>query len=100
MKKRRNIFLKIFLMMVLFFFQGIYAHSNLDTQRYDIEISHDTDYSECRLTPDNDLSDEDPIDQSPISVLSDQPECQNYGSNSLPLLNILFVSVWQPPKVL
>jgi hypothetical protein len=99
MKKRRNIFLKIFLLIVLFFLQGINAHSYLETQRYYIEISHDTDNSESRLTPDNDSSDEDQIDQSPIYDLSVQTEDQKYGFNTLPLLNILFVSVWQPPKV-
>jgi hypothetical protein len=99
MKKRRYIFLKIFLLIVLFFFQGINMYSNLGTQRYYIEISHHTDNSESRLTPDNDFSDEDQIDQSPISDLSEQPECQKYGFNTLPLLNIQFVSVWQPPKV-
>ncbi len=99
MKKRRNIFLKFLLLIVLFFFQGINVHSNLDTQRYYIEISLDTDNIESRLTPDNDSSDEDQIDQSNNSDLSEQPECQKYGLITLPLLNSLFFSVWQPPKV-
>ena len=99
MKRRRNILIKFFLLIVLFFFQGINAHSNLDTQRYYFEISHYNDNSESRLTPDYDSSNEDQIDQSPISYLSEQPECQKYGFNILPLLSILFVSVWQPPKI-
>ena len=99
MKKRRNILIKIFLLIVLFFFQGISAHSNLDIQRYYIEISHDTDNIDTRLAQNNDLTGEDQIDQPPISYLSEQPECQKYGFNPSPLLNILFVSVWQPPKV-
>jgi hypothetical protein len=99
MKKRRNIFLKIFLLIVLLFFQGINAHSNLDTQRDYIEISLDTDNIESRLTPDNDLSDEDQIDHSNNSDLSEQTECQKYSLITLPLLNNLFFSVWQPPKV-
>jgi hypothetical protein len=99
MKKRRNIFLKIFLLLVLFFFQGINAHSNIDTQRYFIEISHDTDNSESWLTSDNGSFNEDQIDQSHISDLSVQAECQKYCFNTFPLLNNLFVSVWQPPKV-
>ncbi len=41
----------------------------------------------------------DQIDQSQYSDLSEQPECQKYDFDTLPLLNILFVSVWQPPKV-
>ena len=99
MKKRRNIFLKIFLLIILFFFQGINVHSNADTQRYYIENSHDTDNSESTLTQGNDSSDLDQIDQSPLSDLSEQPECQKYGFIILPLLNSLSVSVWQPPKV-
>ncbi len=69
MKKRRNIFHKIFLLIVLFFFQGITTHSNIDTQRHYIEISYDTDNSGSRLTPYNDSSDEDQIDRSPVSDL-------------------------------
>jgi hypothetical protein len=99
MKKRRNIFLKIFLLIVLFFFPGIDVHSDLVTHRYYIEISQDTDNMESRLTTDNDSSEEDQIDQSYLSDLSEQPECQKYGLSKLPLLNILSVSVWQPPKV-
>ena len=99
MKKRGNIFLKIFLLIVLFFYQGINAHSNLDPQQYYIEILHNTDNIEIILTPDNDSSDEDQIDLSYISDISEQPECQKYGLSKLPLLNILSVSVWQPPKV-
>jgi hypothetical protein len=99
MKKRRNIFLKIFLLTVLFCFQGINAHSNLDALRYDIEISHNTDNSESKLNSYNESSIEDQIDQSPISDLSEQAECQIYCFKTLPLLNILIFSVWQPPKV-
>ena len=99
MKKGRNNFLKFFLLIVLLFFPGINAHSNLDQQRYYIEISHDTDNIESSLTPDNDSSDEDQIDQYNNSDLSEQLECQKYGLRTLPLLNILFFSVWQPPKV-
>jgi hypothetical protein len=99
MKKRRNIFLKIFLLIVLLFFQGITAHSSVDTWRYYIEISHNTYNNESNLTPDNNSSDEDLIDQAPIWYLSEQLECQKYGFNTLPLLNILSFSIWQPPKV-
>ena len=100
MKKRRNIFLRLFLLIVLLFLLGINAHSNSDTQRYCIEISQDTDNTESRLTQDNDSSDEDQFDQSHISDLSEEPECQKYGLSILPLINILFYSVWQPPEVL
>jgi hypothetical protein len=99
MEKRRNIFLNIFLLIVLLFFQGINGHSIIDTQRYYIEISNDADSIESRLTPDNDSSDEDQIDHSSISDLFEPPECQKYGLSTVPLLNIQFFSVWQPPKV-
>lgn len=99
MKKRRNIFLKLLFLIVLFFYQGINTHANIDTQRYYIEISNETGNSESRLTPYNNSSDEDQIDLSPVSDISGHPECQKYGFITLPLLNILFVSIWQPPKV-
>ena len=99
MKKRRNIILKIFLLIVLFLFQGIKAHSNVDSQRYNIEIYYNIENIESKVTPDNDLSDEDQIDQFSISYLSEQSVCQNYGLSTLPILNILLFSVWQPPKV-
>jgi hypothetical protein len=99
MKKKGNIFLKLFILIVLFFLPGIDAHSNLDTQHYYIEISYNTDNIETWLTLDNDSSDEDQIDQYNNSDLSEQLECQKYGFNTLPLLNILSLSVWQPPKV-
>ena len=99
MKKGRNIFLKFYLLIVLLSFQGINAHYNLDAQRYYMEISLDTDNIESRLTADNDSSDEDQIDQFKNLDLSEQLECQKYVSSTLPLLNILFISVWHPPKV-
>jgi hypothetical protein len=100
MEKGRNIFLKIFLLIVLLFFHGINAHSNnIDTHQYYMEISLDTDNIESRLTPDNDSSVEDQIDQDSISDLSEQPECQKYVLSTPHLLNILFFSIWQPPRV-
>ena len=99
MKKGRIIFLKIFLLSVLLFFQGISAHSYIDKQQHYLEISHDSDNIESRLTADNDSQDEDQIDYSDNSDLSEHPECQVYVFSALPLPNILFFSVWQPPKV-
>jgi len=99
MKKLRHIFIKFFLLIVLFFFQGISAHSGFDTERYYSPISLDAVNTECSMTPDNDSSDEDLIEQSDISDLSDQDVCQKFSVSTLPLLNILFVSVWQPPKI-
>lgn len=100
MKKGRNLFLKFILLIVLLFFQGINAYSNLDMKRYYIEISLDTDNIKSRLILDNDSSDEDQSDQHNNSDLSEQPGSQKYGLSTLPLLNILFFTVWQPPKVL
>jgi hypothetical protein len=99
MKKRRNIFLKFILLIILLFFPGSNAHSNSVSQRYYIEVSLDTDNIQSRLTPDNDSSDEDQIDQYSNLDLSEQPECQKYGLSTMPFLNNLFFSVWQPPKV-
>jgi hypothetical protein len=99
MKKGNIILIKLLLFIVLLFFPGINAHSNLDAQRYYIEISLDTDNNESRLTPYIDSSDEDQIDQYNNLDLSEQPESQKYGLSTMPLLNILFFSVWQPPKV-
>jgi hypothetical protein len=100
MKKRWDISLKFLLLIVLLFFTGINEHSNLDTHRDYTEISLDTGNIESWLTSDNDSSDEDQIDQSDHSDLSEQPECQKYGLSSLPLLNILYFSFWQPPKII
>jgi hypothetical protein len=100
MKKGRNILLNLSFLIVLFFLHGIDAQSNLDTQQYYIEISYNTDNIESRLTLDSDSSDEDQIDKYQIMYLSEQPECQKYGLSTMPLLNIQFFSVWQPPKVI
>lgn len=99
MKKGNIIIIKLLLFIVLLFFPVISAHSNLNTQRDHIEISRDTDDIENRLIPDNDSSDEDQIDQSNNTDLSEKPECQSNGFSTLSVLNILYCSVWQPPKV-
>jgi hypothetical protein len=99
MNKRWNIFLKIFLLIVLLFFPGITTHASLDAQQYYIEISHDTDNIESRLTQDIDSSDEDQINQSDNLDLSEQPECKKYILSTQTILNIISFSVWQPPKV-
>jgi len=99
MKKGKLIILKIFLLIALLFFPGINAHTNQDTQLAYIEVLHDTDNPDNKLTQDNDLSDEDQIDHYTNSNLSEQFECQEYNSISLALLNIPSFSVWQPPKV-
>ena len=99
MKKGKLILLKIFLLIVLLFFPGINAHTNPDMHPAYIEISHDTDNPDSKLTQDNDLSDEDQIVRNNNSSLTEQFECKEYKSIPQPLLNILSSSVWQPPKV-
>ena len=97
--KKRGIFLKIFLLIVLFFYQGIKAHSDIDAQQYFLENSYETDNIDNKLTHDNNSYDEDLIDRSSASGFSEIHECQKYGFVTFTLLNILFVSVWQPPKI-
>jgi hypothetical protein len=99
MNKRSDIFLKIFLLIIVFACSGINIHSDTDMHRYYLNQSTGTNNIENSLTPDIDFSDEDQIANSSILGLTEQPECQKYGLNSLPLLNILSVSVWQPPKI-
>lgn len=99
MKKRRNIFLKIILLIIVFVCSGINVHSNSDTHGYYLNTLTDTSYIENTLTSGIDASDEDQMDKSPVFGLTEQPECQESDLITLSLLNILLVSVWQPPKV-
>jgi len=99
MKKRRNIFLNIILLVIVFFCSGIDAHSNLETQRSYLELSPGSNNIENRLCSDIDSSDEDQMDQSYIFGLTEQPKCQKYYLCILPLFNNLFLPVWQPPKI-
>jgi hypothetical protein len=99
MIKRKKIYLKIFILIVLFSFQGINLHSNSEILRHHIEISKVTDDNENRLTTAIDSSDEDQIDRSYLSYLLEQPESQIYKLTIQPLPNTVFFSVWQPPKI-
>jgi hypothetical protein len=100
MKKRRNIFFHIIiLLIVLFFFLGIDVHSNSETQRYYVEYASGSNDFENKLNHHIDTSEEDQMEQSHLMLLPEQSECQKSGINSLPLLDNLFVSVWQPPKI-
>jgi hypothetical protein len=99
MKKGRLIFFKFFLLIILLFVPGINAHSISDTQGYFIETSNNTDNIGSRLTLDIDSSEEEQINKANNSALLVQHECQKIYCKALPLLNILFASVWRPPKV-
>ena len=99
MKKRRTIFLNIILFLFVVLYSGIAAHSILDTQTAYMELSPVNDNNENRLCSNTDSPDNDQIDQVSLSDLSELPECQKNGLSSMPVLNILFFSVWQPPKV-
>jgi hypothetical protein len=99
MKIRRNIFLNILLLTIVFFCSGIDAYSFSDAQRNYPEIPADIQNIETRLTPDTDSSDEDQMDQYHIFGLTEQPECQKSFLYTFPLPDNLFFSIWQPPKV-
>jgi len=99
MKKRRDIFFNIILLLIVFFFLGVDAHPNSETQRYYVEYASSNNNFENKLNHHIDISEEDQMEQSHIMLLSEQSECQKSGINSLPLLDNLFVSVWQPPKI-
>lgn len=99
MKKGRDIFFNIILLIIVFFFLGIDAHANSETQRYYVEYASSSNNFENKLNHHIDTSEEDQMEQSHIMLLPEQSECQKSGMNSLPLLDNLFVSVWQPPKI-
>jgi hypothetical protein len=100
MNKRRNIFLTFLLFTLVLFCTGINIHSRTETKHYNSELSANTDNIENSLTPGVDLSDEDQMEQSHISGLSELPECQQPELTSLPFINSLFISIWQPPKII
>jgi hypothetical protein len=99
MKKGSNIFLKFLLFTVVFFCTGINIHSGIETKQYNTELSTNTENIEICLTPDIDLSDEDQMEQSHISGLSEQPNGQKSDLIPLPFISSLFISIWQPPKI-
>ena len=99
MKKGRNLFLNIILLIIVFICSGIDTHSSIGTQRHYFEFSTGTDNINNKFVQDIDASDEDQMDQSHIFELTDQPEYQKSGVRTLPLPDDTFASVWQPPKV-
>ena len=99
MKKGRNIFLNVLILIIVYFCSGIDARSNSEVQRYFIEHSTCSNNFENKLSHHTDISDEDQMDQSYIMLLPEHYERQESGLSALPFLNNLFFSVWQPPKV-
>ena len=83
----------------MFFCSGIAVHSNFEAEKYNLELPAGSNNLENKLSHHTYSSDEDQMDQSPVMLLPEQPECQESDLCTLPLLNNLFVSVWQPPKV-
>jgi len=99
MKKRRNIFLDIILLLFVLFFSFSDTHPNSEKQRYYLEHASGSYNLENKISHNNDPSEEDQMDQSQIMFLPEKPECQKYNIKFLTLPNSLFDSVWQPPKV-
>jgi hypothetical protein len=99
MKKGRNIFLNLLVFLIVFFCTTIYIHTFLDSQQSYVELSSNTNNIECSLTLHLDSSDEDQMNKSHMNAFAEQPEWQQSESGTSPLLKILFVSVWQPPKI-
>jgi hypothetical protein len=99
MKKGKVKNFRFFLLIILLLVPGINRHSILDTYGYYLEISSDANNIESSITLDIDSSEEEQINKSDNSALLVQHECQKIYCKALPLLNILFASVWRPPKV-
>jgi hypothetical protein len=99
MKKGRNIFLNLLVLMIVFFCTTIYIHTFLEAQQSYMDLTSNTIYTECSLTLHLDSSDEDQMNKSHMNAFAEQPEWQQSESGTSPLLNKLFVSVWQPPKI-
>jgi hypothetical protein len=99
MKKRRNIFLNVLVLIIVFLCSGIDARSNSEVQRYFPEHSICSNNFENILSHHTDISDEDQMDQSYLMLLPDQHENHESGFSALLFLNNFSFSVWQPPKV-
>ena len=99
MKKGRNIFLNVLILIIVFFCSGIDARSNFETPGYFTEHSACSNNFENKLSHHTDISDEDQMDQSYIMLLPEQHESQESGLSALLFLNNFSFSVWQPPKV-
>ena len=99
MKKRRHIFLKIILLLFVFFFSGISVHLNSEKQKCYLVQTSGSNNVVNELNHQIDSSEEDQMDQSQIMLLPEKSECQKFNIISLSLPGNLIVSVWQPPKV-
>jgi hypothetical protein len=99
MIKRRYIILNILLLIIVLFSSGIEVHPNSETQRHYLELASGSNNLENKLSYHIDAEEEDQMDQSHIMLLPEKPECQKSSIDSLPLLNNIFFSIWQPPKI-
>jgi hypothetical protein len=99
MKKGRKIFLNLAELLIVFFCTTVYLHSFSESQQYHMELSSNSNSIECSITLHFDASDEDQMNKSHMNAFAEQPEWQQSESGTSPLLNKLFVSVWQPPKI-
>jgi hypothetical protein len=98
MKKRRNIFFYILLLLSVFSYSGIDVNNNSDTPTSCQQLSLINNDNENSLRSDMDTSEEDQMDHSYISGLTEQLKGQQSHPCILPRFADLFLSVWQPPK--
>jgi hypothetical protein len=99
MKERRIIYLFIPILLILVFFSRIEVHSVSAIHFSHQELSSGSN-SENSLYSDVDPSDEDQMDQSYRCGLTEQLKDQLSYISILPYFEDLFLSVWQPPKVI
>jgi hypothetical protein len=99
MKKRRDLFFNIILLLIGLFFFGTDAYPNSEAQRYYVEYASGSDNFENRLNHHIDTSEEDLMEQSHIMLRPEQSECQKSVLIFLHLPDNLFVSVWEPPEI-
>jgi hypothetical protein len=98
MGKRKNAFLRIILLLVVFSCSGIDGHSIPDKQKTYPELLPVSNNSERSIFLDIDSADHDQIDQFSVDSLTIQHEYQNSVLPILALSDNLFPSIWQPPK--
>lgn len=100
MEIKRNIILKILLLLSIIFSSGNNACPDSANKTYILEQESGSSNSENNLSAHSDFSDEDLTDLTHKALLPELSECQKSGLNSLLLPNENTDPVWQPPKSL
>jgi hypothetical protein len=99
MRNNRNISFAVLITLTVLFCFGIHAYSNSSIRSYSIELSSCSNNGENNFSSDIDSCDDDQnshvIENSTfVESVSQMPIPRHYF-----LVNKLFLSVWQPPKV-